>query len=63
MHVYRYKGPVLNFNNKIAESWSGETTALTEAKAKSNLIYQFKNENKLESNTRIFLPGEIILVR
>ena len=42
MHVYRYKGPVLNFNNKIAESWSGETTALTEAKAKSNLIYQFK---------------------
>lgn len=42
MAVYRYDGPVMEFDKCISNRWQGETTASSEKKARSNLAYQFK---------------------
>lgn len=58
-HRYKYQGPVLAFDRLIANNWSGETVAISEKKAKSNLGYQFKKDANLANNTRVSLPGKI----
>lgn len=60
MQRYQYDGPVMSFDNCIAHRWTAETTAPTEAKAKSNLAYRYKKENGLVPNTKIVLPGKLI---
>lgn len=62
MNVYIYDGPVFQFNQMIMEHWAGETTAPTEAKAKSNLTYQFKKQHNILPSAKITLPGEVILI-
>lgn len=52
--LYKYKGPVLIFGKVVAE-WSGETEAVSPAKALSNLSYQFKKKQKLEPTARCTL--------
>lgn len=61
MQKYTYKGPVMEFNRCIANIWEGATMAASEAKARSNLVYQFKKTTNRASNTRITLPGKIVL--
>ena len=41
-HKYTYDGPVMEFDRLLADHWKGETMAPSEKKARSNLIYQFK---------------------
>ena len=62
MHTYIYEGPVMRFENCIANKWRGETIATSEIKARSNLIYQFKKQNKLEPNSKITLPKKIVMI-
>lgn len=62
MQKYIYDGPVMEFNTCIANHWKGETVASSEAKAKSNLIFQFKKYSNRTANTKITLPGKIIRV-
>jgi hypothetical protein len=57
---YIYEGPVMNFDRCIIFKWRGETVANSEAKAKSNLSYQFKKENQMGANAKISLPGTLI---
>ena len=61
MNKYSYAGPVMEFDKCIANNWKGTTVAAKENKARSNLSYQFKKSNNRNSNTRITLPGKIIL--
>lgn len=61
MRLYSYNGPVLEFNKIIANSWQGQTYAVSEAKARTNLAYQFKQETGRVPRTKITLPGKIIL--
>lgn len=58
LHKYVYKGPVMEFDRLIAEDWYGETMAVSERKARSNLTYQFKTKNNRVLETRIKLPGK-----
>lgn len=58
-YKYIYEGPVLEYGRLIANNWKGETTAPSEAKAKSNLAYQFKIKNNRIPATKITLPGKI----
>lgn len=58
-YIYKYTGPVLEFDRLICSKWSGETTAESEKKAKSNLAYQFKKENNRLPHARICLPGKL----
>lgn len=62
MNVYVYDGPVFQFNQMIAEHWTGETTAPSEAKAKSNLTYQFKKQNNRLPSAKITLPGKLTVI-
>ena len=56
-HTYSYDGPVMEFGRIVAERWSGETTAPSEKKARSNLAYQFKQEFDKAPTSKITLPG------
>ena len=59
MKRYVYDGPVMEFEKCVADRWKGETLAVSERKARSNLSYQYKKENNRVANTRITLPGKI----
>lgn len=62
MQQYMYDGPVMEFDKCISHRWKGNTVAVSEKKAKSNLIYQFKKQNKKIPSSKITLPGKLILV-
>lgn len=53
-----YEGPVTSFGKLIANNWHGETWAVSEAKALSNLSYQFKTETNRVAGTRIELSAD-----
>lgn len=62
MGKYRYDGPVMEFNTCIVNHWRGETTAPSESKARSNLIYQFKKKNHRLPSSKIALPGDLEMI-
>lgn len=62
-HLYTYEGPVRSFDDIRANRWHGETYAVSEGKARVNLIYQYKREHGLNMNTKITLSGKIKLVK
>ena len=59
LYEYSYDGPVEEFGRCIAHRWRGTTYAVSAAKAKTNLIYQFKTQTKRALNTQISLPGKV----
>ena len=61
-HKYVYDGPVMFFNKLVADHWKGETMALSESKARSNLSYQAKKQLNLIAGTDVKLPGKIKIV-
>jgi hypothetical protein len=61
MTLYSYNGPVLEFDRIIANHWQAQTYAVSEAKARSNLAYQFKKNNGKVPRTKITLPGKIVV--
>lgn len=60
MTLYTYAGPVLEFDKIVTNCWRGQTYAVSEAKARSNLAYQFKRENGKVPRSKITLPGKIV---
>lgn len=58
---YSYDGPVCQFDRCVAHRWRAETYAVSKEKARSNMIYQFKKANNLLANTKISLPGEVVM--
>lgn len=60
MTLYTYSGPVLEFDKLVDNHWSSETYAPSEAKARSNLVYQFKMRTGRVPRTKITLPGKIV---
>ena len=60
MTLYSYAGPVLEFDKIVTNCWQGQTYAVSEAKARNNLAYQFKRENGKVPRTKITLPGKIV---
>jgi hypothetical protein len=55
---FYYDGPVCQFGKLISENWHGETWATSEAKALSNLSYQFKTEANLLPGSKIELSDD-----
>lgn len=62
MNRYSYNGPVLEFDRCIAHKWKGETMAVSEKKAVSNLTFQFKRSNNKAPHAKISLPGKLELI-
>lgn len=59
MTLYSYTGPVLIFDKIVSNHWHGETYAVSEAKARTNLAFQFAKELGRVPRTKITLPGKI----
>ena len=62
MSQYRYCGPVKEFDDVINSRWDATTYAVTEAKAKSNLVYRYKREHGKAADCKITFPGKIELI-
>ena len=62
MNQYLYDGPVMEFGTCVSNRWQGTTYAVSERKARSNLVYQFKKKNNRVPGATITLPGEVIIV-
>lgn len=60
MTLYSYDGPVREFDRIVANHWQGQTYAVNEARARSNLAYQFKKETGRVPRSKITLPGKIV---
>ena len=50
-----YDGPVLEFGRLVDENWHGETMAISEKKATSNLIYQWKMIHDRKAGSKVTL--------
>ena len=59
MNKYVYDGPVSESNNIITNNWHGETWANSEAKAKTNLAYQFKRASNKPAMAKVVLHGKL----
>nr|DAP46054.1 MAG TPA: hypothetical protein [Caudoviricetes sp.] len=59
MKLYFYNGPVGIHGKIVTRNWYGETMAPSKAKAKSNLIYQWKKEFGYIPSTKVELIGTI----
>lgn len=59
MDKYAYDGPVRMYENVLTSHWKAETVAESEAKARSNLAYQYKKTHGLDRSTKIALTGKI----
>lgn len=62
MDLYSYTGPVTMFDRCITYCWKGETYASSEKKAKSNLIFQYKQQNGLTPASKVNLPGKLVKI-
>lgn len=59
MSLYLYDGPVTQFGEVIARDWKASTRAVSQKKARCNLIYQYKKQHNLSADSRVELLGEI----
>lgn len=62
MKRYYYCGPIMVFDSCVASNWKGETFAVSEDKARSNLTYQAKRYCNKSAGSRVTLPGEIVTI-
>lgn len=62
MSLYHYCGPVKEFENVINPKWEATTTAFSEKKARNNLVYRYKREHGKLPDTKITLPGKLIVI-
>ena len=61
MNLYSYKGPVLFFGRLVERNWRGQTYAASEARARYNLMYQYKKRTGRLANAKIELPGKLVV--
>ena len=61
MALYSYNGPVCEFGKVVANHWKGQTYAVSEAKARTNLAHQFKKDTGRVPRSNITLPGKIVV--
>ena len=61
MNQYSYDGVVKEFGTIISNRWRGSTYAASEKKARSNLIYRYKREHGKSPDSKITLPGKLVM--
>lgn len=59
---YAYDGPVMLFDRCIVNRWVASTYAVSEDKAKCNMMYQYKKQHHLTAESKIILPGKVTCV-
>ena len=61
-HKYSYDGPVKEFDRVITMKWTGSTLAVSEKKARSNLVHQYKKEYGKSPRSKIELVGDVVQI-
>lgn len=61
LHKYMYDGPVIVHDEWLA-NWRGITIAVSEAKARNNLTYQWKITHGYPPNSNVILPSVLTMV-
>lgn len=61
-YIYRYEGPVEEFGKCVTRNWVAQTRAVSEKEARSNLSYQYKKQFNRVVNTKVNLPGKIVVI-
>lgn len=61
MNQYSYDGVVKEFDTIISNRWRWSTYAASEKKARSNLIYCYKREHGKSPDSKITLPGKLVM--
>lgn len=59
---YSYEGPVEVFGKCATHMWTAKTFAPSEAKARSNIAYQYKKKFGILPSTPVTLPGKLTKV-
>ena len=60
MTKYSYDGPVYQYGKCVDPRWKGQTMAISEKKARSNLAYQWKKQtNQMAYTGPIVLTGKL----
>ena len=59
---YIFSGSVMQFGREVYRNWTARTHAVSEGKAKSQLTYRYKVENKLAPSASIQLDGRLTRV-
>lgn len=62
-NLYSYEGLVREFDTCVRTKWSATTYAPSEKKARSNLVFRYKQETGRSKDSKITLPGKIVLVK
>lgn len=62
MERYKYSGPVKAFDRTVNDNWTGETMAVSEEKARSNLAFRYKKETGRAASSKITLPGKLVKI-
>lgn len=62
MNLYSYKGSVKNYDTVVQRDWEGRTIAVSEKKARTNLMYQWKRQHGKTADYKVSLPGEITIL-
>lgn len=61
-YKWGYRGPVEAFGRCICMEWTAYTIAMSEKKARANLIYRYKSECGLRPTCNIKLVGRVYRV-
>lgn len=62
MKLYSYYGPVLAFDRIVTNYWKASTYAESEARARCNLEYQFKQQTGRTPRAKITIPGKLTVI-
>lgn len=61
MALYSYSGPVCEFDKIVSNRWEAQTYAVSETKARANLVFRFKKETGRVPRSKITLPGKLVV--
>lgn len=61
MNEYIYSGPVTEYGKVVMNQFEATTMAVSEAKAKSNLAYQYKKKYNRTKTAKVGLPGKLVI--
>lgn len=56
---FQFTGSVFAFDTLIARKWTGETIAISEKKAMSNLLYRVKDQMGYLPSAKLRLDGQL----
>ena len=60
--LYRYEGTVVIFGRVVARQYKAQTLAVSAAKARSNIAWQYHKIGNVADGIPVNLPGEIVEV-